>query len=548
MDNFPEIGNLGPLGGDLFQGYATAFTNQSLLEKAYTTGSGIVQPGDTTPANFRTQFLSDTLEQVSFSQTDAGFMRDIAKEKIGSVTAEWSATVAYGGAGDGFVGETGSDGQFNVSGADDIFLRQIQNAKFMANYRQISSVAQTVQSLTDPVLAAQKNATLELISKMNLALYYGSAGMNTLQWNGVNEQIIAWATAFPGDAAILYDAGGKPLDKYLFEDVVRTCALLYGKPTEFRCSVNTYTDAQKGLFPEARYTEGNKEGVFGTNRDSFLSPFGNIKLKYDLMLRANRPLVANGNGADGKPRTLATTDSNSSGYTASPFVAPASAVGVQALAAGLGNFWQGSNTNTDTGALATIPAVPSGDGNQGNRLSAGTYFYAVSAVTNGRESSPFVYGAAAPNTLAGATAITVTSGNNVVQIELDPTQLSPFGGTLKRSQTYFRVYRALSTATILGGPGSQFDWLTNVGCPTAGNARGYDNGYRIPGTDTAFLLTPENNGSKQVFLGQLLPLMKKILPLSAMSDQMALLFFGTPIVRVGRFQIVVRNIGRFVNP
>ena len=540
----PEFGNLGPVMGEAFQSFVQEYQQFNQLEKAYTTGSGIVQPGDTTPANFRTQFLSDTLEQVSFSQDDAGFMRDIPKEKIGSVTAEWSATIAYGSGGDNFVPETGTDGLFNVSGADDQFLRQIQNAKFMANYRQVSSVAQVVKSLTDPVAAAQKFATLELISKMNLALYFGSENLNALQFNGIEDQIVAWATAFPGDSAILYDAGGSYLTKGLMEDIIQVCALFYGKPTELRCSVATYVDAQKGLFTEARYTEGTKDAIFGTNRDLFLSPFGNIRLKFDKMLRANRPLVANGTGADGRPRTSATVDTGSLTYAASPFVAVNVAAGCQAVAPGAGNFWIRANTNKDSG-FPTIPNLPSGAGNQSNHLTANSYYYAVAAVVNGRESAPFVFGAAAPNTMTGATAIAVLAGQ-IVQLELDPTQLTAASGALKRSQTYFRVYRSLTNPSAgPGGPASPFQWLMNIGTPTAGNSRGYDNGYRMPGTDTAYLISPENNGSKQVFLGQLLPLMKKILPLSAMADQMALLFFGTPIVRVGRFQVVIRNIGPF---
>ena len=546
MELSQEIyGSAGSLNGEMFQSFVSQYRDYDRVEKAYTTGSGIVQPGDTTPANFRTQFLSDTLEQVSFSQDDAAFMRDIPKEKIGSVTAEWSSSISYGGAGDNFVGETGSDGNFNVSGADDLFLRQIQNAKFMANYRQVSLVANTVKSLVDPAVAAQKYATLELISKMNLALYFGNANLNALQFNGIAEQIGAWATAFPGDSAILYDAGGASLTKGLLEDIIKTSNLLYGKPTELRCSVATYVDCQKSLFTEARYTEGTRDAIFGTNRDTFLSPFGNVVLKFDKMLRGNRPLVANGTGVDGRPRTAGTVDNGALTFSATPYVAVASGAGCQAIAPGTGNFWQVGNVNQDSG-FPTIPAVPAGDGNQANRLAAGSYYYAVSSVVNGRESAPIAFGAAAPNTLTGATAIAVAAGQ-IVQLELDPTQMVAASGSIKRSQTYFRVYRA-SAAVTLGGPSSSFNWLMNVGIPTAGNARGYDNGYRIPGAETAFLLTTENNGSKQVFLGQLLPLMKRILPLSAMSDQMALLFFGTPIVRVGRYQIVVRNIGPYTGP
>jgi hypothetical protein len=514
--------------------------DEANLEKALTTGANIVQVGDTGGTALRMQFLHDELEYVSFNQDDAKLMKLLPKKTVGSTTFEWTIFNQYGGPGDGFVSETGSDGAFGVSGADDNFVRQFQRVHYMATQRTVGLVAQMVNNITNPMKAAEQGANFELLAKQNLASYWGAETLSTNQFNGMAEQILAWVRTYSSDSAIIYDAGGLPVDKDMLTDITKTSRKKFGRPSLWLTSVDSLADTQKLLFPEQRAGEGDT-GSMGINKREFVTSNagngGKLKLDDDVMLRPNRPLVADGNGIDGKPRSATTADSGALAFAATPFAACA------AQAAGTGNYWSNVNLNTDSAILGTAPNVPTtgAGGNAGNRLSAGTYYYALAPVYQGKEGVAWVYGAATAGTVTGATGVSPTAGQ-IVKIDVDLTTpcITGLGSTYARNLVKWRVYRALSTATGL----SDFDYLCDIGNPSAGNARGYDNGMYIPGSDNGFSITESKNGASGWGLYSLMPLIKRPLPHLAMADLFALLWFGTFLFLAPRHQIWVRNIGQ----
>jgi hypothetical protein len=145
--------------------------------------------------------------------------------------------------------------------------------------------------------------------------------------------------------------------------------------------------------------------------------------------------------------------------------------------------------------------------------------------------------------MTSASAIDPTAGQ-IVQIAIDTTTpcITGLGSTYALANTKFRIYRAPSSATSI----SQFALLGETGCPTAGNATLYDNGYQIPGADQAFLITEQKHGIDGWGFWQLCPLLKRPLPHTALLEFFVLLLFATPVLRVPRHHIVVRNIGRWV--
>jgi hypothetical protein len=537
----------GPMSNDFMGLREVAYkqdTSQDDLEKALTTGDGIIQQGDTGGRALRVQFLHKQLEQVSFDQEDAVVMRLIPKKKVPSNTVEWTEFLSYGTDGDAFVGETGSDGAFGVSGSDDNFARQVQKVRYMATQRTVSLVSQLVNNIEAPMKVSEKAATLELVAKMNTAVYNADSTLSNNQFNGLKAQIKQWVNQYPQDSGILWDAAGQPIGKEMLNDMMASLRLKYGKPTLLIMSVQALADLQKALYPNARYTEGISPEAMGIDTRAFKGPNGKIRFEDDPMLRANEPITVDGIGSDGKPRTATTASSNALTFVSNPFVAASGGNGAQALAPGTGNYYNNVNYNTDITTMGTVPSLPTKakGGNAGNRLPTGTHYYAVSAVYGGRESVAWVLGASAAGTVTGAAALTVTSGNSVVQIDLDLTTpcITGLGSTYSRNLVKFRVYRCLNTA-----PGSlaDFDFLCDIGCPTSGNARGYDNGMYIAGYDQAFMITESKHGSPGWFLAQLLPLMKRPLPHLAMADLFALLAFVTPILWVPRHHLYIRNIG-----
>ncbi len=290
---------------------------------------------------------------------------------------------------------------------------------------------------------------------------------------------------------------------------------------------------------------------------------GPVKLLMDPMIRPCKPRRPDGTGSDGAPRSSTTADFVAT-WSATPFTA-APAAG----SAGSGNYWENVTLGTAAGIAGgafslTAPATPTavGKNRAANRLAAGYYYYAVAVELDGMESEPWVYGASALGTVSSASGISVTAGQIVtVAIDCDgtptlvctgsnvPNATFTFaaGTASNRGRVKFRIYR------YDGGTGntaptavSQFKYLCTCapysGSVSGGGAVAYDNGYSIPGTDTAYLMTEKKNGRDGFMFAMMLPLMKLQLPPKLLSVLFGYLLFGTPIWWVPRHHMVIRNI------
>lgn len=515
------------------------------VHKAFTTGQQIVQPGTQGGSALRDQFLFNTLSLVSFEQNDAAFMKHIPTKRVPSTTIEWSQFLSYGTAGDNFVRETGVDGAFGVNSADESFARQVARIKYMAIQRTISLVASMVSNIASPEKTSEKGATLALVASMNLSLYDGNEQLSDSQFNGVDAQVEQWLDANPWDAGCLFNAAGTNLDKDMMEVVTRESAEgRYGDPSHLIGTVTAISDFQRSLYGGARFQEGALLAAAGVKTDQFQSGQGIIKLIQDKMQRPNRPLVADGPGKMGKPRTAVEATWVPAGMT-NPWVTG----GPTPLAAGSARFWKRRTLNTDTGPVAA-PELPSDTYGGGNKseLQAGTYYYAIAAVYGGLETAAWVYGEAAPGVVTGAaTAVTTTGLLPIVRCDIKADPLaSPFlvglgTAALPSNLVKYRVYR--TKRNVVPTSLQDFDLLDEVGNPKAGNARLWDNGFNIPGAHRAVLLTKQKNGVQSYFMAELLPLLKRALPNLPMANQFALLAFVAPIFLVPRHHTIIRNIG-----
>ena len=525
--------------------------DQERFFKSLTTGDGVVVGGDTGGRSLRVQFLHDMLEKQSFEQDDAVAMKLIPKKKVYETAIEWTTQAQYGGPGSGFLPETGADSSFGVSSSDDNFKRRVRNVKFLAAKRLISLVAQVVRNIADPDTVSEESATLEIIGKANLAMYYGDSLTQQTSFDGFPRQIKDWVQEFPQDQGIMWDAGGQPVDEGLIEDIANFCRQRFGRPSRLLESSTTFRDTMKLLYPKERARIDESGGTFGQNRTRFQSTVGLIQIDPDPTLRANNPLQVDGPGMTGKPRTSSTADTGGTDWTANPFTA----VNPAAATAGTRDFFRNVTLNTDAasiaGAAGDTPAVPTGEGNQGNRLKAGTYYYGASIVVDGVEGQAWIFGANAKGVLTGVATnsgnVDVTAGQ-IVKVSIDLNQIANLGGSGPvRNRTRIRIYRYGPTPTaaiIIPTSFNQFDFLFEIGVPTATAATmGCDNGFNIPGTDQAFLITEKKGKGDGWFWAQLMPLMRRPLPHIEMGDPVAMLCFGCPILWVPRHHIWVRNIG-----
>ncbi len=180
---------------------AVAMEQEARLQKALTTGNGIVQAGDQGGRALRLQFLPGKLESTTAGQSDYVGIKQFPFDKAWSPTIEWTTLDSFDGGGDGFVGETGSDGAYGVDYYDDNYTRQTENVKFMAEGRQVSLVAEETRNLEDPGTLSRKNEELSLLAKANSALYWGNAMTSSTQYNGIMSQLEEWLDIYGSDAS-----------------------------------------------------------------------------------------------------------------------------------------------------------------------------------------------------------------------------------------------------------------------------------------------------------------------------------------------------------
>lgn len=509
------------------------------LKKAITTGSASPNETTTGGAALRKEYLHGALQTESYTDKHAVGFALIPKETVYSTNIQWVTQREYGGVGHQFIAETGADGAFNGVASDANYNRQMETVKFLADVRQIGIVAEEVQNVESPTKNANKTAIRQLKKSGNMGLYHGDAGTDSLSYNGLRAQIVNGVSDNPEDKVTLIDLGGDTLSNDVLEEACRISNLLYANPTLFLMSVFAHADLMVSLFPRQRDSDPS-EGKTGVNKKTFVNPYGDdIKLMTDPMLRPGRPLQPDGRGADARPRDAATQDLNSAtiNFATTPFTTAPTA-----QAAGTGRFWEYANKNTHNAAAALAaprtPASSDGSGN-GNRLAAGTYFYAAAPVYLGLEGKVWVAGATASGGIAGITTGTTVTAGQIVKVDVD---LAAIGASFRRDWLKFRVYRCTGTPDAI----TSMAYVGEMGCPQTGTvARFYDNGFLIPGTDEAFLVTEGyDENAKGWFFAQLLPIMKRQLPNTLLSDLYGFLMFGTPILRVTRHHLYFRNIGR----
>ena len=529
---------------------AAAQEREREIQKALTTGSGIVQSGDTGGRALRLQFLPGELESTTASQEDFVGIKQFPFEKAWSPVIEWSTKDSFDGGGDGWVDETGSTGAYDVDYYDDNFSRQTENIKYMAEGRQVGIVAEETRNIADPEKVSREDVELSLISKANTALYWGNSNLSGSQCNGFAAQLETWLDTNPNDYGIYYDANNQPISKYMLEDIAIKNRRRFGKINLVLTSPQAYGDSMTLVWPGQRSEEGSG-GNMGGQKDVFLGPAGPMKLKFDPGLNANKPLRVRGNGANGEARYTTTSDRNSITWASNPFVASSGGNGTQALSAGSGYFWRNYTRSTDATAPA-VPATPSSNGalggNNSNHLAAGSYYYGVSVVYKGQEGPIYIYGAGtqSANLISGTpTGIAVTAGQ-VVQIDLDGTTpaITNLGTTYARKNVKYRVYRYGGANASAPTYVSDMQFLMEVGTPTTGNPRFWDNGMYIPGADTAFGITTMKGNKKAVAIYQLLPLMLRPLPNLPLADPIVLLWFWTPLMKTRSHHVIIYNVGR----
>ena len=486
----------------------------------------------------------NALTDATYQDDDCKIFQTLPIVNVSQQTVQFLERTDLGTLGDGFIAEMGPDGAGNHDLENDPdYLRESETVAIVHDVRRVSWLAQKTKGIVQPVPEQQKAAIRNIKGKLSLACYYSDRKTNKLGFNSLFAQILQGVRDNPqGRQLALVDADDKALSNswlnHLFEMGANNLTRFdeaWMNPTDFANWQDTLQAQQRA--PQII------DGAVGQSVDEVVNPFSNKKLKLisDFMLRANKPLQVWGKGANGKPRTELSVDSNSLAWASTPFTSCAAA------AAGTGYMYEYKTYNTDASGLATAPAVPAGtDGEANNQLVAGSYLYGIAPVYGGKEGRMWVFGCTTEATSVslgtGAPTPIVVAAGQVVRTQIDPLAIAGLGTTYRRDMVRFRIYRADVGATRV----EQFDLVDDCGTPVAGNPVFFDNGFRKPGTRDILLLNRNWNGQNLLMYAQQVEVARRPLPNNLLTDVFGYLTVGTPILRRRTetpSHVWIRNVG-----
>lgn len=445
------------------------------LAKALSTGQTYGLTDQVGGAAFRLESLQPTLKSATFMEKSAVMWQRIPKKKAASTIEEYTRWDEPG------------DAQFYAEGGlpsemDSVYLRKFEIVKFLGNVGKISNPAMAVRNMTDIKAQETLSRTLGIIRKLNKALYFGDADVNSYEFPGIFQQVLDNATA---DNII--DIKGKQLRLEEINEAATVILDNYGVPSHMFCAPVAKEYFVKNLITSKTYFINSASvGNIGINPNRWTVANGEGELVTDVFLRTIDPASPYKNQAgtwikrSGEPPSAATSDKAPATPTIGTVTTPADSSGVTVF--------------------------ESGD--------AGNYDYKITAVNQYGESAP-----------VEETTVTVAASDKVV------LPVTEGGGAY--AATGYKVYRKLSTETTY-----KFAYQVAYSASPQ-NVEDY-NLYRH-GTTMAFML--DYNSDQVLAYHQLLPFFS--MPLAIIDDSIRWLMklYGVLMVYNPLKIVVIKNIG-----
>lgn len=457
---------------------------QKAMEAGDITGMQTLGKTNTPGATLKVEDLESTLKVLTFKESDIKLWKKIAKLPAYNTVEEYNQQIEYGSEGFSFTDE-GSLPE------DDspIYRRQAQLVKFLGTTRSVSHPMQLVSVMVDDLLQTEiKNGTMKILRDADRALWQADSNVIPQEFNGFRkQQIDALGGDIPwmnSDAVI--DLRGGELTEAIFENGALNILQNNGEGNLFMCPPKVISAFKKNLLDQKRIyvgaTDQNVDPTAGLQVQKYLSQFGFIDLDFDKFLAETTQF-----------KTLAS---------------PA------------------TSQKAPTKPIADVTAPAAAVADATNLLfaddQAGSYSYAVSAISRAGESQL---------TALGTAAIAVTSGQSV-DLKFTPGDTNTLGYKIYRTQKDDTTGKYYCIARI-----SANQLQTGVNGAEAGMFR--DKNTKIAGTEEAFLI---DNSTEVWAFKQLAPLMKMDLAVLSPATRFMILLYGTPILYAPLKMVTFKNI------
>jgi hypothetical protein len=331
------------------------------------------------------QSMENVLASATYSMEAIQLWKNIPKIQVGQTVHEYNVIKDHGLDLSPFMAEGGKPAANKSE-----YERKFVKIKYMAEMREITDVASTINPLVGPnptALAEEtERGTMRLMQKVERELWHGDESANTLGFDGVIKQISS-------DSGSVTDQAGSSVGPKFLQQLLSDvfAAPRYGAPDTIYVEPRIHGDLIKQTNDFGRFntmSQSNGSFTFGAGDLKIMGPYGPISVK------------------------------------AAPF---------------LFNSWDApaaGSLGTGAPGAPTVTAAAAGAGSKFVAADAGDYHYKIVAVSNATG-----YSAAAQlDTGAGAgiQPITVASGNSVT--------LTIAGGA--NSVDFYRIYRSAKNGAV----------------------------------------------------------------------------------------------------
>lgn len=450
------------------------------LRKALAT-SAISGFGDATP--LRLENLDSVMTAVLYTASHLKIFNSIPRVPSAQIFYQWIRALSYGSNRGALGFKEGGVPQTGLSS----WVRGNATIKYLGVKRgfthQVMQVGMMGGAFVDPVMREHRDGTLQLLAGLERQIVFGDSAITDVQGNPVHyDGLIKQVTGlYPSS---VFDLQNQPLSfenlENYAERLVRIGKLqnfdnlrMFTKPRVLSDLAKLKMDAERKMLTPAANTPGYRPG---TPLKGYDTQFGYLGFEHSIFLD---PVE------DGK----VAIDANGSNVAegASPPPAP------------------GTVTPTIAGTDGQIPA--------------GTYYYFVTAVTDGGES------------LVTGSGACVVAATNHVSLAISATA----------NATFYRVYRGTVNSAVDPSVG----WVGNaIPVAVGGAATFLDVNQNIPNTGLVLLL---NMDEPDIALAQMAPLIKFPLAMTSTTIEFILMLYHTLAVKAAERMVIVKNVG-FRNP
>lgn len=282
-----------------------------VLRKSTTAGyqdtSGVIGADAGSLSPLMPQSLENVLASATYSMDAIQLWRNMPKIQVGQTVHEYNVIKDHGLDLSPFMAEGG------VPAANKSeYERKFVKIKYMAELREITDVASTINPLVGPnptALAEEtERGTLRLMQKVERELWHGDESANALGFDGVIKQISA-------DSNSVTDKAGGAVDPEFLQGLLSEvfAAPRYGAPDTIYVEPRIHGDLIKQTNDLGRFNTISQSGgsfTFGAGDLKIMGPYGPIAVKAAPFLFNSWEAPAQGSGSGPAAPTVAALAGN----------------------------------------------------------------------------------------------------------------------------------------------------------------------------------------------------------------------------------------------